>query len=456
MEAFAKGFSTVWQGLKTAKADEVIQAQLADVLVMANPGVEHDKFVADTNRARTASGNAPHPFSVERSSNHAALMAAYDISIKALSLAAARGELAAALTLHPKLQHERVLHSLDPDLINWVAYHEPSSRARELVSGDVVKLALPDGFTPQGVQLVYHGGKWILKALQLDAVGTTTGEEILWRQGANATETLVGELVNNQGRHLFSFDVNGAGTTIKAISSGYVTRVGGDGANVSVANGQELGIIESSTYPIEVDVIAPENTSAISINSAAYNGARGTLVTSRGSVWINTLAIDTKYWQGFEVKHHNGKPYNFFSPRGHGVEAFKNAVIQGKNVVMPFSTIIAGQDVRLLYHPSVIDKTEMMTHGSHIKAGNEIEIDHTDWWGDTQTVFAGSDGSAYVQNPSDLTSNSAQAVHEFGRFFKYVAWNIYFFNAAERDALARGSHIYGTYLNFSERMPRFR
>jgi hypothetical protein len=455
VEALAKGFSKVWDGLKAAQADGAIQAQLADLLVTANPGIEHEKFVADANRARAAAGNAPHPFSVERGQSHSVLMAAYDASIKAISLAATRSELAASLALHPKLQHESAFHGLYPDLINWVTYHEPSPRARELVTGAVVRLALPDGFTPQGIQLVYQGGKWILKALQLSATGVTTGEAILWRQGASATETLVGELVNNQGRHLFSFDVNGAGTTIKAISSGYITKVGGDGANVSVANGQALGIIESSAYPIEVDIISPENTSAISISGAAYGGARGTLVASRGSVWVNAMTIDTKYWQGFETKTHNGKSYQFFSPRGHGFEASKNVVVQGKNVVMPFSTIIAGQDVRLLYHPGATDKTEMMTHGSYIKAGGEIEIDHTDWWGDTQTVFAGSDGSGYVQNPADLTGNSARSVHEFGRCLKYVAWNILFLNAAERDALARGAHVYGTYLNFGERMPRF-
>ena len=454
LEAFANDFSTIWQCLKETKADAAIQALLAGVIVQANPGVEHEKFVVDVNRTRVASGQGAHAFKVERSPNHGVLMGAYDASIRAITLGTTRTELTASLALHPKLKHDQTFRALYPDLINWVTYHEPSPRARTLVSGAVTRLSVPGGFTPQGIQLLYQGGKWALKALQLDIAGNTSGEAILWRQGASATETLVSELTNSQGLHLFSFAVNGTAATIKAISSSYITKVGGEGATVVVAHGQEVGVMESSAYPWEVDTVAPENTSAISINAVSYNGSRGALVSSRGSVWVNAPSIDTLYWQGFEVRQHNSKPYNFFSPKGQGFEASKNLVLQGKNVVAQFSILTAGQNIRLLYHPSA-NTSELKTHGSYIKAGNEVEIDHNDWWGDTQTVFAGTDGSSRWQNQADLVPNSARAVIEFGRFFKYIAWNVYFLNEEERKALASGQHVYGTYLNFGERMPRF-
>ena len=453
LEAFARGFATIWQGLQGAEDDAAVQALLAAVVVQANPGIAHENFITGVNRTRAASGQAAHAFKVERSPNHAVLMETYDASIRAITVGTTRAELAASLALH--LEHDQAFRALYPNLIPWVTYHEPSARAKALVSGAITNLELSDDFIPQGVHLIYQGGRWTLKALQLDATGNPIGEAILWQQGASVMETLVGELANGQGRHLFSFAVNGANATIKMISSSYITKVGGEGATVVVAHGQEVGVMESSAYPWEVDTVAPENTSAISINSTSYTGSRGLLVASRGSVWVNsTSSIDTLYWQGFEVRQHNGKPYNFFSIRGQGFEAFKNVVLQGQTVVAQFSMMTAGQNVTLMYHPSA-NTGEIRTHGSYIKAGNAIEIDHNNWWGDTQTVFAGTDGSSRYQIQADLIANSARAVHEFGRFLKYIAWNINFFDDAEREALARGPHVYGAYLNFCARKPRF-
>lgn len=314
LEALAKGFSTIWGGLKGSQADAAIQAQLVGVVKQSDPLL----------------GSVGHRTTIERGASYAVLSVAYDTSIKAINLGTTRAELAPSLALNPKLKHNQAFHTLYPDLINWVTYHEPSEKAYSLISGAVTRLALPASFTSQGIQLVYQGGKWVLKALQLDTKGNATGEAILWRQGASATETLVGELTNDQGRHLFSFEVNGATTIIKAISSGYHTKSGGEGATVTVAHGQEIGIIESSAYPLHTDYCTDGiEDAAISIQAKDYLGMLGALMAKRDSVWVKSLAghnssISCWYPQGFETKHHNSKPYQFFAPKGHGVYAHKD------------------------------------------------------------------------------------------------------------------------------------
>lgn len=458
LEAFAKGFSTVWDGLKADQADGAIQAKLAEVLVKAHPNAQYEKNLDECNRVRVASGQAAYQFNIERSPDHAVLMGAYDASMKAIDLAAARREeLAAALTLHPKLKHAEAFHTLYPDLINWVTYHEPSARAKALVSGAITMPDLPDGFTPQGVQLLYHGGKWILKALQLNSTGATTAEVVLWEQGESATETFVGELGDSQGLHLFSFAVNGANATIKAISSGYVTRVGGEGAAVTVSNDPELGIIESSAYPLGTNATTTGlNDAAIGIFGSSYLGSRGVLSASRGSIWVEGInSVSLWYPPGFDIRPHNGKSFKFHSLKGHGIEAAKDVVLKSRHIDVPFSSVTAGQDINLLEISQDSARSKLNTHGSLIRAGSTISISQDDWHGETQFAFAGTDGTGMVFNPADATLISARAAIEFGRCLKYTAWYIYFLNEEERDALARGMNVYAAYLDFGQRSPRF-
>lgn len=457
LEAFAKGFSTIWQGLKTAQTDADIQARLTDIAVKANPNTQYEQNLDDCNKAQVAAGKSAYKFNVERSPDHAVLMAAYEGSMRAITLAAARGELTAVLVLHPILRHAEVFQELYPDLINWVTYHEPSARAKALVRGPMTRLDLPDAFTPQGIHLAYQGGKWSLKALQLDATGSTTGEAVLWQQGVDATEALTGELGDNQGLHLFSFGVNGANATIKAISSGYITRVGGEGAAVSVTNGTELGVIESSAYPLSTNATTADlNDAAIGIVGSSYLGSRGVLTAARGSIWVEgTSSVSLWYPPGFDVRSHNGKSFKFHSLKGHGIDAAKDVVLKSKHIDVPFSSVTAGQDIKLLEIGQDGVRSQLNTHGSLIRAGSTISISQDDWYGETQFAFAGTDGTGMVFNPSDATLISARAAIEFGRCLKYTAWYIYFLNEEERDALARGVNIYAAYLDFGHRSPRF-
>ena len=120
-------------------------------------------------------------------------------------------------------------------------------------------------------------------------------EEVsLWQQGGSTKESFVGSLVDPQGTHLFSFDVDGATTTIKAISAGYLLYIGSDGTTTTVANGKTLGMIESSAYPlIGGSTTANQAYDAISIKGKAYVGVRVLLKTWRDSIWVQTETIST-------------------------------------------------------------------------------------------------------------------------------------------------------------------
>lgn len=88
-------------------------------------------------------------------------------------------------------------------------------------------------------------------------------------------------------------------------------------------------------------------------------------------------------------------------------------------------------------------------------AGNTISVIHGIWHADTQTVFAGSDGSSRTQIQEDLTTNSHQATLEYGRMLVHSNIQTCVLNDAERDALVRGPHVYGAYNHLTNRMPRF-
>lgn len=437
LEAFAKGFSKVWQGLKGAEADAAIQTQLVEVVKQSDPLLR-------------SIGQRP---TIERGASYAVLSAAYDTSIKAINLGIARAELAASIALYPKLKHDQAFRALYPDLINWVTYHEPSPRAHSLVSGAVTRLTLPASFTPQGIQLAYQGGKWILKALQLDGKGNSTSEAILWRQGTSATETFVGELTNSQGLHLFSFSVNDATATIKAISSGYHTKIGGDSTTVTVAHGQEIGVIESSAYPLHTDYMTDNiEDAAISIKAKSYLGMRGILAAKRDSVWVNgSEIINCWNYQGYEEKRTgNGHAYRFFSPQEHGAQAHKDVIFFSDDIHATFATFLAGQDVCLLNNNS--STKYAVTHGSIIKAGNSLFITHGGWHSNRRYVYAGWSHDPDYRPPrrpliteAEAAFESPMALLEYGRSLVFNAHYLLTLNQEERAILYAGPHVYGAY-----------
>jgi hypothetical protein len=435
LEAFANGFSSLWTGLKEAQAEAAITTQLTEVTEKVDPLYGWVK-------------TDPRPI-IERGSSYAILRGAYQASIQAISIGGARGELAAALVLHPRLNHEEAFRTLYPDLNLWATYHQPSQRASALVTGATTKLNLRAGFQPQAINLSYADGKWSLKALRLDATGAPIEEIEMWRQGAAAAEI---------------FAVDGPTATIKAISAGYLIKVGGAGSTTVVANGAALGVIESSAYPLHTDIFSNSGeSSAISIEGAAYRGMRGILSAQRDSVWVKAPIVDLWYRNGFDVKTHNAKPYNFFSPKGQGIEAHKDVMLYGDDIRLSFSNVKAGQDVYLMWINVPTNYTD--THGSILEAGNAITINHGGWHAQTQTVFAGSPSDyepPLHQTPAglnelraNLTFNSSRAQFEYGRTLNYTFSYITILNDEERDVLLRGPHAYGTYNTLTNRMPTF-
>ena len=445
LEAFAKGFSTVWSGLKGGQLESTIQSQLIEVIAKSDPSYGY-------KRANN-----------ERGSSYVILNKAYETAIKSTTVKDACKELATAFILHPKLKHEETFRELYPDLTLWTTYHSPSLMAKDLVSGDLTPLNLSKDFQPQGVQLIYQGGKWILKALQLDAKGNATGEAILWSQGVNATETFVGELANSQGLHLFSFGVNGATATIKAISSGYHTKVGGDGATVTVAHGNEIGVIESSAYPLHTDIFTNSvDDAAIGIMAKAYMGMRGILAAQHDSVWVKASEIINCWnYQGFEVRYAGGAAYNFFPPQEHGARANKDVIFFSDDIHATFSTLLAGQDVCLLNNNNPTKYA--VTHGSIIQAGHSLFISHGAWHGETRWLYAGLGDAEYKLPQRILTEEEANyyasrvafespmAMLEYGRSLFFSVGQLLTLNQAEKDVLFSGSHVYGLYDLMTER-----
>lgn len=313
-QALAKNFSSIWKGLLSGQADAELNAGLTQVIAIADPLVY--------NAAWTS----------ERGSSYPALKSAYEQAKTMISIAGVRGELATALSLHPKLNHLQTFKALYPDLMIWTEYHIPSQQAIDLVDTIRTTITHPVGFEPERVHLKYEAGKWSLRGIKSAALGNA--EHILWRQGASAEEEFIGALEDGRGTHLFSFKVNGASAVIKAISSGYIVNLGGNNASIGVAHGAELGIVESSAYPVQLidDPSDDKENAVLTIKGAAYSGERGVLMARRGSVWNSASSTNLSYTIAPEIKQHNGKNYNFFAQKGHGIMAHKDIVLEGQKI----------------------------------------------------------------------------------------------------------------------------
>ncbi len=454
LEAYGKSFSSLWKGLAKNQPENTIKGWLDHELALVDPMYQDILGIADINKNEVTKNQPVSKFNFEYPASHSVKQRAYEAAIRAIVVTDVRKELTAALVLHPKFKHDQAFRTLYPDLTLWATNHSPSLKAKALMTGTVVKLNLPKNFQPQAIHLSYQGGKWQLLALRLNSQGDILGKEILWSQGNNLKASLVGSLEDAQGTHLFNFEVDGSATTIKAISTGYMVQVGADGAITTVANGKELGIIESSAYPLHAGTNTNVADSGITIIGKAYYGNRGSLRAKRNSVWVSATDIALKYPQGFTVKTHNNKPYNFYRPdQGHGIEAGKDVVLFGDTIDLAFSQVIAQQNLKLHYLSD--ECKSITTHGSLLHAGDSLAIDGLTWDGDTQTVFAGSDGSSHVQNPSDLTTNSTQAQLSYGRLRKHSVWNLTFLNDEERKVLTQGPEVYGNYFRLIPRMPSF-
>ena len=283
-------------------------------------------------------------------------------------------------------------------------------------------------------------------------------EHILWRQGASAEEEFIGALEDARGTHLFSFKVNGSSAVIKAMSSGYIVNLGGNNASIGVAHGAELGIVESSAYPVQLidDPSDDKENAVLTIKGAAYSGERGVLMARRGSVWNSASSTNLSYTSAPEIKQHNGKNYNFFAQKGHGIMAHKDIVLEGQKINASRGILNAGKSIHFEMD-RVAGKGQFKTHGSLIQAGDEIILTGQDWEGNTEGVFAGSAGNVCdVQIPADLVPNSPQALLDYGRALRYSLGRIEFSSEEERTTLARGPHAYGSYQSFSSSAPRWK
>lgn len=433
IQALAKSFSSLWNGLKAGQADVALNGGLRQVVTNADPLI----FVR----------NSSYPgWTYQDGETKNFIKNAYEEAVVIVDVRMARNEIAPSLALHPRLNFIQTFQTLYPELMAWTEYHTPSQQAQDLVGVVRSTLVMPAGVKPQRVHLVYATGKWTLKAIQ-------DGREYnLWTQGAAAAAEFVGELKDERGVHLFSFRVNGASSSIKAISSSYLLSVGGNGAQISVNHGAELGLIESSAYPLQVilDPWDDMNNATILINGASYSGVRGLLEAKRGSVVSTASHSMLSYTSAPEIKQHKGKDYNFFAQQGHGITAHKDIMLVGREVNVSRSQLLAGQSV-CLDMDRVADKGIFETHGSYIQAGEEIILTGGDWRGDTQTVFAGD-----VEERSHLVPNSARSAFHYGRMLRYSIRRIEFLNDEERDALSRGAHVHGHYQQFHITMPNFR
>ena len=273
LEAYAKGFSAIWNGEK--QPEHTIKTALNFILEQAEP---LSCFLGD-KRPNTQLG-----------SSYPIIKKAHEEAVASISIGGAKAELSASFALHPKLKHDYAFRALYPDLTAQTTYHTPSPTAAKLMMGKLVKLQLPQGFQPQAIHLSYQGGKWYLKALRLDSSGKVINEEVIWTQ-TGTKDSLVGSLTDAQGTHIFNVSVNGATAIVKAISSGYMVRVGGVGTTTIVANDKELGIIESSARPLHPDIATNKEDSAILIEGEGYYGKRGVLSAQWDSVWVQAPTI---------------------------------------------------------------------------------------------------------------------------------------------------------------------
>ncbi len=427
LEAYTNGFSRLWNGIVAKQKTSAIQDELQKVIEDSNSTLYWFlKRIEDINIMRKSMQSNPEVYTSEYGASHKLLRNAYEESVKAMSTSvdATKIELAASLVLHPKLKHEQVFRTLYPDLTAWATYHSPSPAITKLVTGPLVKLNLPKGYQPQAIKLGYDAGKWHLKACKLDNTGKVLEEVSLWQQGGSTKESFVGSLVDPQGTHLFSFDIDEATTTIKAISAGYLLHIGSDDTTTTVANCKELGIIESSAYPlIGGSTSANQAYDAISIKGKAYVGTHGLLKTWRDNIWIQTTTISA-YETG------DGLP-------GHGFDSNKDLALFASTINVPFTIVKAGQWLNMWAAIGDNGEFYVKTYGSHIQAGNGLCINTVSWAGDSHIETEG----GILSVPSI----------EFGRTFNYFGKSICFSTKKVREDLTRGPDIYGHFITFCEK-----
>ena len=447
IQALAKSFSSLWTGLKAGQADAALNSGLQQVVTSADPM----SFTVPSSLAGRT---------IYRGASWTTLKRSYEEAIALVQSGIARSEISASLTLAPRLNFVQAFQTLYPDLMAWVEYHTPSQRVQDLMGNTRTKMVVPAGFVPQRMHLVYADGKWTLKAIQ-------DGREYnLWNQGALTTAEFVGELRDDRGVHLFSFKVNGDLATIKAISSGYIINVEGNGARTVVANGAELGLIESSAYPLHGSIYTNENDASIMIKGRHINGQHGFAISHRDSVWLHAPEIN--FWNqqdGFETKTHAGHNYKFFVPKGHGAMAHKDVLFYGDDIHVLHTIMTAGQDVSFWYLSGTQAKY-VVTSGSTIQAGGDIYIDHSSWHANTGALIAGFDRDHQPPSgqvtPAQLqdyarryTFESAQASIQYGRTLRCFTHQFLGFDEKERKLFIEGPHAFGFFGTFYPRKKSF-
>ena len=391
-----------------------------------------------------------------RGSTYPFLRAAYEQAKAMISVGSARAELIAAQALHPRLNFQQAFITLYPDLTAYTEYHVPNERA-EMLMGAVRPVIAPIAFTPVRVCLNYTAGKWSLKGKN------ETSEHIIWSQGASASEEFIGSLEDDRGTHLFNFRVDGAVATIKAISTGYVINSVGVGATVVVANGEELGFVETSAYPTTTDNDTDKSNPALYIDTDYYLGMKGVLVSRRDSTWVRSKQVNLRNAQGYETKTNvNGNSYKFFSQRGHGIFAYKDVVLESNDTHLSFSEVIAGQWVALMCSSSS-DPSLLATHGAVVSAGDTLYINMGSWHAETEDTCAGiSDTENPVFSPGSLITkmknqvfNSNQALIQHSRMLSCYTHQLYASSASERDKFTTGADVYGYFGAYIESKLRF-
>ncbi|MEI7494415.1 MAG: hypothetical protein WCJ92_07470 [Alphaproteobacteria bacterium] len=444
LEGLAKSFSKLWDGIKTGKTDAVINAGLQEVVNNFDP--------------MSAIGGANPRY--YRGSNYPMMKEAYEQAKAMISVGSARAELIAAQALHPRLNFQQAFVTLYPDLTAYTEYHVPNERA-EMLMGAVRPVIAPIAFIPVRVCLNYTAGKWSLKGKN------ETSEHIIWSQGASASEEFIGSLEDDRGTHLFNFRVDGAVATIKAISTGYVINSVGVGATVVVANGEELGFVETSAYPTTVDNdTGPSNPASLHIDTDYYRGMKGVLVSRRDSTWVSSKQVNLWDGNGYETKRNsNGNEYKFFSQRGHGIFAYKDVVLESNDTHLSFSEVIAGQWAALMCSSSS-DPSLLATHGAVVSAGDTLYINMGHWHTDTQTAFAGiSDAMDKMGGEvskdrllllgNNQVFNSNQALIHHGRMLACFTNHLHAYDPTERDKFTTGADVYGYFGDYLERKPTF-
>ena len=259
---------------------------------------------------------------------------------------------------------------------------------------------------------------------------------------------------------MFNFKVEGATAVIKTISSGYGFNAENDGTNVVVADGDELGLIESSAYPEDTDV---ENFAdgSIVIKANRYLGMRGWLSARRHNVIIttpppsSTTTIDLNYPKGFEVRtHSNGSMFNFLVNKGQGIEAHNSIMLHADSIALNQSSI-RGRFTVQMYNQTG-SNNYLRTDGTDIQTAYFFLINRC-WHTDVGVTYAGSTRDPYQKFTHILTVAevdyyeaakaplSYPAYFDVDRVLAFCAGDVFTRDDAEYNVLLNGPHIWGAY-----------